>query len=114
MSVANAAIVMTGGRGRHSAGADFWGVVIPRQQTASRSLVAKYAGVGSKTPRCWSLGNEHADTKEKTMARKKVDCDWRLYELLPEDMQMIFNDASSDGEDSIELDECRENGGSRV
>ena len=48
------------------------------------------------------------------MARKKVDCDWRLYELSPEDLEMILNDASTEGEDALELDDCREGGGGRV
>ena len=51
---------------------------------------------------------------ERPMARKKVDCDWRLYELSPEDLEMILNDASTDGEDALELDDCREGGGGRV
>jgi len=52
--------------------------------------------------------------RREPMARKKVDCDWRLYELSPEDLEMILNDASTDGEDALELDDCREGGGGRV
>jgi hypothetical protein len=48
------------------------------------------------------------------VAKKKVDCDWRLYEFSLEELEMILNNASSDGEDTIELDDCREDGGSRV
>jgi hypothetical protein len=101
-----------GNRGLESAGADFWGVVIPRRQTASRSLSPKYAGVGFKNPSQRVVPGR--TSKGRNMIIQKIDRDWRVYELSREELEMILNDASCDDEQRVEQDHYSENGGSHV
>ena len=47
------------------------------------------------------------------MARKTVDCDWRLFEFPVEELEMFLKN-ERDNDDIIDLDNSRDEGGNHV
>ena len=64
--------------------------------------VANYAGVGSKTPPIRVSAMPTEIQRRKTMARKKVDYDWKLYEFSLEELGISLDPSFESAKTPVE------------